>query len=213
MPRDASITFIVGRRGSGKTTQAEHRLRSCGRLIVFAPIRSDFRRGYTQVKTLRGLLAHLQRNWQRGFRLAYRPPAAADLTVPLDRLARLVLQVQQPYADERETRQVTLAVDEANLGFPHHRDPTLKAFAFAVLQGRHYGVNIVGITQRPTQVDPILRDNADRWIVFPLGGDRALDSVLAAVGRRHADAIRRLTNHQFLEFADGEVRAGRNPPL
>lgn len=214
MPRDASITFIVGRRGSGKTTQAELRLRRERRVVVFAPILGDYQRGFAQLRSLRGVKDHMRRNWQRGFRIAYRPPERLELVDVLDQLAELLRKVQRPYADGRAAQQLTLAVDEANLAFPPSRPgQSGQAFKWACLQGRHYGINIVAITQRPTLVDPSLRDNADEWLVFPLGGDNALGVVLQAVGRRHAEAIRALSNHHYLEFADGQVSAGLNPRI
>ena len=216
MAHDASITLLVGRRGGGKSTQLEHRLRGNRRLITFAPILRDFRHGYVQAHGLAEVGRIMRRNWRsrKGFRIAYRPPDDELSTIKaLHGLSMLLRQVQAPYMADLDDRQITLAVDEANLSFPHHRPRGLDGFKWAILQGRHAGINIFAATQRPTLVHPDLRDNADRWIVFPVGGDQALSTVLQAVGRHHADAIRALPNHHFIEFADGHARPGKNPPL
>lgn len=212
---DASITFIVGRRGSGKSTWLQAALAADRRLIVFAPILRDFRDGFIQVDSLKGLVSAMRRCWntKKGFRIAYRPPQDdAGIVQALHDVAMVLRRVQQPYAEDRDSRQITLAVDEANLSFPHSRPKGLDGFKWAILQGRHWGINIFAATQRPTLVHPDLRDNAERWIVFPLSGDAALATVFQAVGRTHESDLRTLENHRYIEFKDGRAVKGQNPP-
>ena len=211
MKHDAGVTFITGRRGSGKTTWLTNALKTEGRVIVFSPIERDFRKGFDQVSDLRGLTAVLRRKWGRGFRVKYTPPETdAGMVKALHELTLLVRALQEPYAQDRDRRQITIAVDEANQAFPHHRPPGMDGFRWALLQGRNWGINIYAATQRPTLVHPDLRDNAERLIVFALMGDNALQAVTAAVGREHTDAIRKLENHQYIAFENGRATRGTN---
>lgn len=178
------------------------------RLIAFAPIMRDFRAGYVQVSSIKALLKALQKRWETGFRIAYRP-SEGDEIAELHRVALLLKGAQAPYAHDRDNRQITLAVDEINLSFPHSRPAGIDGFKWAILQGRHWGINIVAATQRPQLVHPDLRDNADTWIVFALGGDQALSAVLAAHGRAHAEPLRALPNYHFIAFSDGAARPGQ----
>ena len=215
MIRDATVTAVYGRRGGGKTTWLERELRPCRRLIAMTPVLDDFTgRGYQQAGSLKQVLQLLARRWSTGFRIVFRPPVEND--APIERLhglASLVRQVQRPYAEGRDRRQITLAADELNLAYPHSRPRGLDAFTWAVLQGRHWGVNVVGAAQRPTDVDPKFRGNCDRTICFPLADDRSVKAVTDVYGTRHREALQALTNHHFLELRDGLATPGKNPPL
>jgi hypothetical protein len=39
--------------------------------------------------------------------------------------------------------------------------------------GRHRGVNLVMIARRPVEINPLLRSQATRYIIFPMGADDA----------------------------------------
>lgn len=214
MPQDAGITFIVGRRGSGKTTKLELLLKGNRRCIVFAPIRRDFRAGFLQTDSLATVKRIMRRRWNdpRGFRIAYRPPDGKCMA-GLHHLSVMLRGIQKPYELDQDTRQITLAVDEANLGFPHSRPTGMDGFKFAILQGRHSGINIIAATQRPALVSPDLRDNADELYIFALGGDNSIARVVEVTGSQYKEPIRQLANHQYLHYADGVATMGENPPL
>ena len=217
MTKDASVTGVYGRRGSGKTTWLERELKPCRRLIAVTPIVDDFTgRTYQHVATMGELVTVLRHRWngRAGFRIVYRPEIEDDAMVErLHTLSKIVRKVQQPYAERRDSRQITLAVDELNLAYPHSPPRGLDAFTWSVLQGRHWGVNVYGATQRPTDVNPKFRGNCDRVICFPLADDRSIKAVTDVAGSRHKEALQALENHRYLELVNGAATAGRNPPM
>lgn len=214
MAHDASIIFLVGRRNSGKSTRLEILLKDNRRCIVFAPIRRDFRKGFLQTDSLASVKRIMRRRWNdpRGFRIAYRPPDGKCIA-GLHHLSVMLRGIQKPYELDEDTRQITLAVDEANLAFPHSRPAGMDGFKFAILQGRHSGINIIAATQRPALVAPDLRDNADEMYIFALGGDSSIARVVEVTGSQYKEAIRCLELHTFLHFNNGVATMGKNPPL
>ena len=214
---DVGVTYIVGRRNSGKSTLLETILKRHKRLIVLTAVPRDFQKGFSQAATLVEVVKLARRGWntRAGFRICYRPLETDMSRLPLclSRLAELLRSMQVDYSLGHDPRKIKIAVDEANLFFPHHRPKGCDGFRWAVLQGRHWGLDIVAATQRPQLVAPDLRDNAEEWIVFPLGGDAALRATLDAVGSHHKPTIQALANHHFVRFRDGQTDPGQNPPL
>lgn len=206
--KDAEIAFVVGRRGSGKSTRVAQLIRPVRRVVAFDPI-AEY--GGIRCERIGDVRKALAANWGRGFRVSYVPPANYEMQAA-DELSRLLQRAQQPYFDGRDDRQITLVLEEADLAYPSSgKAPgALKALC---LRGRHYGINIVAVSQRPTLVHPTLRGNARSWYVLPLDYDDDRREVLAKAGRQYADQLRTLQPHNFFHIRDGAVEAGKNPPL
>ncbi|MCG8696312.1 MAG: hypothetical protein MI806_34265 [Minwuiales bacterium] len=203
--------MITGRRGSGKTTQVQQRLRGRRRIVVFDPVDEygrDHRFG--RADTLRGVLKRLKAGWSRGFKIAYVP--RGDPVKALHGLSMVIWQAQQPYADGRDRRKITLVAEELNLGFPATQLPKdLGGFRLLTLQGRHRGVEIVGVTQRPAEISATFRGQvSDTW-VFPLGEEIDIQRVLKQIGRKHETVLRHLRDHHFIKYSGGQVTFGKNP--
>ena len=212
MLRDAECQLVVGSRGAGKTTLLERKLAGNRRCVVWTTKREDFRAGYDQASNRRQLLSILRRNWnsKKGVRVCYRPREVkpgddAPLIWELHHLVLMLKAAQDPYADGRDTRKLTLVVDEIQRCFPHHRPKGANAFRWAILEGRSWGLELIAATQRPTLIPPDFRDNVDEFYVMKVGGNTALDNVVSFVGRDHAERIRRLEKRQVLIIRDGRV--------
>lgn len=211
--RAATVTAIFGRRGSGKTTRARALVEACPRLVTFDPIGEwatwpDFDR----CDTLAAVRAELARGWRSGFRLAYVPPG--DPCAAFHGLADLIWRASSsaPAVDRR--RPLVVVADELNLALPNRplrrgQDAGLRL----VLQGRHRGVGVVGISQRPAAVSADFRGQAIEVYAFHLPSDLDRTAIAGVIGREHAEQTARLAEHEFLHFAGGRVRRGRNPPI
>ncbi|WP_299394625.1 DUF87 domain-containing protein [Pelagibius sp.] len=209
--KDAQCTAIYGRRGSGKSTLAKRLIGKHRRVVVFDPMGeyaalSIFRRA-DSVEEVRRLL---RAGWARGFKIAYVP--RADHKRSLHILACLIWDAQAPYDAGQDTRKILLVVEEMNLGYPASKLPSdLYGMTQVVLQGRHRGVGVIGITQRPALVSLDFRGQVAETYVLPLSAGQDTTAVTDVYGREHQAQIRSLKPHNWLRFHDGGASAGRNP--
>lgn len=213
MARDAKATFICGRRGSGKSTRAEILARSHRATIAFDPTDEYRGFGYTRCASLGELRDAMARSWRKGFRLAYVPPGGREAQA-LHHLSGLLFAAQRPYYEGRSKRLLCTVVDEMALSYPASRLPDgMAGFQRVVNVGRHYGLEVIGVSQRPAEVSPTFRGNAAETYIYPLHSATDRATVLQMIGREHDAVLRALEPHRFLHFMDGKVKTGRNPPL
>lgn len=207
MRGDAPLVQVFGRRGAGKSTRVKELIRDTRRLVVFDPMGEYARaRGFTRCDSVRQVRDQLARRWRRGFRLALVPARSFERC--LDSLAALIWLAQAPYEDGRAP-QVTMVVEEMNLGYPN-RSNRPEHFTRLVLQGRHRGVGMVGVSQRPALVHPDYRGNAIETYLFALADHRDIDAVRGLVGRAREAELRALQVHEYLYVCGGQVLKGRN---
>ena len=142
---------IFGASGCGKTTKARELTGKLGRIVYFDPLQELAReRGVKAFGDLESLKSALRKEFARGFRFAF-CPGFGDEIGQLNDLCYFLVSLQGGYMAGRHTAQMTLVVDELDLGFPSgmtQRDPK-NGFAYLCRRGRHYGINLVGISQRP----------------------------------------------------------------
>lgn len=207
---DAKCRFLVGQRGSGKSTLMAQLMKGEKRLIVTTTVPRDFRRGFIQCTTVTQVRDALRANWQKGFKICLRMDHhdIEDQVGPvrdLHNLSILLRQVQDNYVRDIDTRRIHLYVDEITRQFPHTRPRGMDGFKWAILEGRNWGIDITVATQRPTLLPPDYRDNVDDLFVLSVGGDSALDSVVQYVGRGYRDRVRDLPKYQYLHFVGGQL--------
>tara|TARA_R110002073_G_scaffold29354_1_gene92606 strand:- start:6642 stop:7223 length:582 start_codon:yes stop_codon:yes gene_type:complete len=183
------------------------------RKVVFAGSPRDFtvKDGYYQAHTIAGLLKYIKKKWHGNFSVVFRPPETG-IPEALHNIALALLKLQLGYYNGEHTGKIMLAVDELNISFGHKRPRQFDGFERAILQGAHYGLELMGATQRPTLVHPDFRDNATVVYFFPVMGDVG-DVVRACLGSEHAKELKGLKNHSFIVTDNGDISRGKNPPL
>lgn len=68
---------------------------------------------------------------------------------------------------------ITLIVDEVDqFSTSQYMPPHFKE---AIKMGRHVGVNIIAACRRPHEMNPLIRSQANRFIIFPMGGEDCKD--------------------------------------
>jgi|SRR5579883_235726 len=208
MIKDARCVAVFGRRGSGKTTRTRALVEGCPAVICFDPLGQWSREfGYCPVGNLSLLHSLLREGWSSGFKIAFTPDAP-DYPAALHELSTYLWHVQQPYERGRLRRKLTLVVEEMNLSVPVHALPAAqRGFLQLVLQGRHRGIEIIGVSQRPALVSADFRANVSETYVFALGYPED-----ARIFRRAGDATA-LPNHAFIRISDQGAARGENPPL
>lgn len=200
------VVCIFGRRGAGKTTLARRMVASARRLVVWDPLGEWGRDPRTRaVGSLAELRDAMRRGWRAGFRLAWAPPGQ-DLPAELDALARFLWAAQAPFPS---CPGLALVVDECNLGLPVHKlRAGLWGMSRAVLQGRHRGLAVLAIAQRPALVSMDLRGQAHRTLCFalPAGPDLA---ALRPIFGGGVGGLATLPPYTFLEVDSTGIRHGR----
>lgn len=211
MRKDASCTLVIGARGRGKSTKAKELLKSWPRVVAVDPM-GEYARlpAYIRCETLKEVASVLKRRWQGAFKIAYVPKPPYEMR--LHELAVLLMHVQKPYFDNQDARQIMLVVEEMNLSYPVTKlPPALYGATMLTLQGRHYGINMLGITQRPAEVSATYRGNCDDIYVFGLSQGLDFRAVSETIGREHEAKVRALKPHEFLHWSAGDaVKTGKN---
>lgn len=210
MSKDAECDFIVGKRGMGKSTLLRGLVTKHPRVIVVTPAKADFVRGYLQAHNESQIVVHVRNHWKRGFRIAYKPQFEVDDEIgPIKALHRLVVyckRLMQPYDDGQHNDKILIAVDEVTRFFPHHRPKGMNGFKWAILEGRHFGMNLLCATQRPTLIPPDFRDNVSRWFVLGCSGDAAKRAAELVGDTGEADQIRGQGKYRYRLYEDGDFR-------
>lgn len=206
MIKDAELFLVVGRRGSGKSTLTKGLLKGRPKVVVFDP-RNEYgaASGWTVAYTRTEVLKAMKRNWARGFHIAYVPEAGNEIEA-LHKLTLICWAAQSPYEDGRDTRKLTLVIEEADLSYPATALPRdLSGMQRVVNQGRHVGIEVIAVTQRPALISRNFRGNVATSYVFPLADEDDQIAVLKKLGSAWKERLRTLANHHCLMCRDGQV--------
>lgn len=198
--KDAKRIGVFGASGSGKSTLTQSLIKGRGRVIVFDP-QMDYasKREYTTVHNQLELVRHIEKRWHAGFRVAYVPRMGADCITELHMLSMLMLQVQQPYFGYKDSRKITLVVDELNKSYPvAGLRSDLRGFGELCSRGRHYGVEVIGVSQRMAEVNTNFRGNLSEVFFLRLIEHNDISAVRATLGPDWADKVRGFPNYQYL---------------
>lgn len=215
--KDAKCSLFIGARGQGKSTLAKSLIKPHKRIVVFDPMGEYARLPlYIRCETLTEVAAALKKRWRGGFKIAYIPKPPYEQN--MHDLALLLMHVQKPYYNNMDDRQILLVAEEMNLSFPNRRlPPALYGQDMLTLQGRHYGINIMGITQRPAEVNKTYRGNCEDTYVFFLSEPDDIVEAARKFGagvaerRKFETEIAALKKHFYIKKSgDGKIFRGRN---
>lgn len=209
--KDAKITGVWGGRGSGKSTRTKELVKDATRVIVVDPIGDYSAAGFREYRTLRGMYQAIKENWNSGFRMCLNLAGVADPEAVLLQLSRDLFLIQKPYYEGKDSRKITLVVEEMSVLVPNvTKAKGEREFLRLCNLGRHYGVEIIGVSQRMAQVHTDFRGNTSEDYFFRLRAEVDYNSAAQLLGRAHVDTLRRLQAHEYIRFKDGEVTKGVN---
>jgi len=211
MKKDAKIIGVWGGRGSGKSTRIKELVKQNHRVIVADPIGEYGEAGFQSYKTHEGLYKALKGAWNSGFRMALDISEHPDMQASFLRLSRDLRQIQKPYYDGKDSRMITLVVDEMSLLVPN-RSMAAGETDFLMLcnVGRHYGIEIIGASQRLAQVHMDFRGNCAENYYFRTTAHVDKQAARQILGPSHADELAGLSPHEYLHFKDGQIISGVN---
>lgn len=209
MTANATRIGIWGGSGSGKSTRAKEMLKSARRVVVFDPMEEYEREGLKPFRSIAALGKHIATNFN-SFRACY-IPAPGQEAEALHKLSLLLRDLQSGYKAGHHSAQLHLMVEEMNLCFGSNISGSLSGFAELCSRGRHSGINLIGISQRPNEVNTRFRGNLEHLFVFRLIDHVDINSLVAALGRDYATKIKSLAPHEYLyRGLDGTVKRGKN---
>jgi hypothetical protein len=196
---------IFGASGGGKTTLARELIASRGRVVIFDPLdKGDYRgAGFRRVAGRPDLIKALAALWDKPkFRLVY-APARGDLPAELSWLSDGLMRIQ----DTAKKGGITLLVDELNTAFPVYSLPQgCDGFKWLCFRGRHYEIDLIGISQRPANVGADFRGNETDRYMFRVADHTDLMTLGKMIGR---DGKRQLETLERFEYLHWSGRDGR----
>ena len=199
---------VFGRSGSGKSTYVKNLIRDERRLVVFDPC-DEYR---TLKKTTpAGVLGAAKRSY-RDFRLRVVPTGGGGEAAALSRLCDVLKLIQEPYKQNMAgAPELVLVVEEMNLSFPVHGGAE-KAPAFAELcsRGRHWGIEIVGVSQRIAEVSTRFRGNLTEAVIFEQREPRDIKAAADALGAPRW-RVEELLPFEYLTEEGREIKKKKNP--
>lgn len=203
--KDAEIAAIFGARGMGKSTLRRELEAPWSRLVVFDPSGESSRdRRYRGVATLKDMAAAMSAS-PGAFRLAYTPPDGNEAQA-LHHVCELLFQLQAPYYDNRKgASKVCLVVEEMDTSYPPSPPAKLWGFKKAILQGRHYGLELVGVTQRPSEIAARFRSNSAATYIFAMSDHTDYEAVRKKVGPEIIPRLRGLARGEYCAWSMGQV--------
>jgi energy-coupling factor transporter ATP-binding protein EcfA2 len=208
--KDAEMTLVCGRRGAGKTTLTKGLIKDKPKVVVFDP-RAEYAEaiGAQQVKTLHALIEAMQAGWSKGFKVCF-VPRAGQAAVDLHRLcSQVLIPAQHPYDMGNDPRKLTLVIDEMATSFPKSELPGELYGMYEVCnQGRHVGIEPIGITQLPQAVSTTFRTNCRSTYSLAMEpeGRRHLEKKVEGEGPA---LLAGLQPFEFMHMRDGKFELGR----
>lgn len=212
MKKDAKNMGFWGGRGAGKSTGVKEQIAKETRLIVFDPI-GDYaqERGYSPVKTLKGLYRGIKKNWAKGFRYALTVPLGSDAGAMLHELSQALFIIQKPYYEGKDRRKIVLVVEEMAVCYPEKTiSQDQRGFMDLINLGRHYGVSIIGVSQRIAEVKKNFVGNCAEHYFYRMGAAVDYSAVMKLIGREYQSDLKNLQTHEYLHFEQGKVSNGKN---
>jgi DNA helicase HerA-like ATPase len=208
LPRpDPERIGIWGASGQGKSTFVKALVRDRRRLVVFDPMGEH---KTTIIEARADLIAALRRSWSRGFRLSYKPAFSADPVIEVNWLASALVRLQEPYRAGAGAG-LTFVVEELANCAPNARALVATgSLAGLAARGRHYGITLIGTSQRLAEVSTTFRGNTSVDVFFAQSDDTDYQAIRRKIGREGEARVRRLAPHHYVMRRSGRLIEGRN---
>jgi len=206
--KDAKRNAIWGMTGSGKSTLARELAADFSHVIALDPAGDwGLEPGWKAVTTIAQAEHAIAAGMAGGFKVAWRPTFSTGQA--LDALSRALMAVQEPYRLGHANRKICLMIDEMAEAYSNsdQQRADREGFRQLILQGRHYGVEIVGISQRPQDVGARFRDNAQVTYCFALPYQNARQPIAQMIGKK-ADDLISLERGHYLRIEGAVVSHG-----
>lgn len=184
------IIFVAGQRGSGKTFWVKHYLAGLSRYLLYDTLGEYDGPRYLDIISF---IEACQQDSGGYLEAIFDPPTNEDFPY----FCRVALSVGRVY----------VVVEEIDLFTTPYNTPV--ELQKLIKYGRHYGVNIVGVSRRPSEVSRLFTSQATRFIAFLQREPRDIQYFRSIMGQ-WADHIPILQDHAFLDV-DFSKGSSANP--
>jgi len=197
---DGKIYMVYGRRGSGKSYMVKKMMRGYPRIIAFDPVAEYGKlRGWKTAHSLEELHKLIIANWKKGFKISF--PVAIHHQQALHDLSVYVWELQ-----EGARQKIMIVAEELDKGFPSKQmKDSLYGFGQLIMQGRHRGVEIIGVTQRPKKVNADIRSNLEAAYFFRVRDEVDIKFIRDIVGRELIEKYQSMKPYYHMKVTDNEV--------
>jgi DNA helicase HerA-like ATPase len=200
---NAGRVGVWGASGSGKSAFTKRYIQQKRRVVIFDPMEEY---GGQSVRDLDGVRLAMRKNWNR-FRVSY-VPRSGNEAWSLSALCKVLMMTQQPFKDTGKGEMLTLVVEEMNTAFPVAGGArNCPGFAEICSRGRHFGIEVVGVSQRLAEVDTRFRGNCTETVVFRQKGPRDKQAAAAELGVKVSDLP--AENLHYLHEKAGKIERGK----
>lgn len=208
---DAGRIGVWGRSGSGKSTRAKAIIAKAARAVVFDTQREYGElAGFVTANTIDQVRQEMAKRWRGSFKIAYVPPAGNEKAA-LDRLSKLLRLAQTPFFEGSDQRQLSFLVEEMWKSYPVTSLPAdMQGFTLLCSEGRHYGIELIGVSQRIAAVSTNFRGNCTETYVFRQKGPRDIKAAADELGDVQPAQIQALQPHHYIHEKDGAITFGKN---
>lgn len=180
---DGRAIFVVGKRGSGKTTYIKTVVQSVPRVLIW-----DWRGEYDyQPVELKDIVSLFR---SPSFQRTYRPDYHSNLSEQFELLAHCILHMDC-------ARNFLFVVDEAYMVCPNLQELSLGKL---IRLTRPKTIDLMYSSQRPTLIPGILRSEADEFVVFKLINPQDVQIVTQIFGPDAGKQAQNLCQFQYLHL-------------
>lgn len=146
-------------------------------------------------------------NFSGNFTFIFCPKYGSEVQ-QLDKLSYMLARLQSGYKAGRHAAKITLLVDELDLSFPTGikiKQPD-HGFGFLCCRGRHFGINIIGISQRTAMVDTSFRGNLSDMYVFRQSEPIDIGKSCEILGREYRQTLQELADFDYIYKAGNRIK-------
>jgi hypothetical protein len=186
----SDIAVIFGKRGSGKTVKARNLVAGRDRVLFYDTLCHDYHDGVV-CDSLGELRAFWLKVYRGSFRIIYRP---VDPEGDFAAVCKLV------YA----AGDMAFVVEEVDIFF--RGGVTCPEFRHIIQRGRHEGIELVGVTQRPRGFGRLFTSQAERFYVFRATEPVDLDYFRDRLGEKVAAVLPELEQYHYVRYIESEQR-------
>lgn len=191
--QEKKIILIMGIRGTGKSTKVKEILSERKRVFIYDTL-GEYTSGVI-IQDLATLSDVWLKVYDKNFKIIYQPiNPVEDFSLICD----LVF----------ECGDMTFCIEEIDTFVPNNPQGLDFNFCNIVQRGRHKNIELIGITQRPYTIPPLLRSQCKRLISFRQFEQRDIDWIAAMIGGK-AEEISDLKPFEYLEFDNGNINKGK----
>lgn len=183
---EAIKTIVFGKTGGGKTEKVKQIVKDHDRVLFFDTLCHDYTQG-----VILNSIDELKKFWRKcytgNFRLIFR---TIDHAIDFPEVCKLVTAC----------KNMTFVIEEADLYF--NGGSCCRELNDIIFRGRHYGINLIAVTQRPFGIGRGLTSQTKAFYIFRSNEPVDIKYFRDRCGSEIANQITKLGQYEYIEFFD-----------